>query len=73
MPRRCTARIWRCSGKKDVEVLLLTDRVDEWLVSHLHDYSRQTLQSVAKGQLDLGELEEKEREEQQKIPEEHQV
>jgi molecular chaperone HtpG len=42
--------------KKDVEVLLLTDRVDEWLVSHLTDYKGKHMQSVAKGELDLGEL-----------------
>ncbi len=58
--------------KKDVEVLLLTDRVDEWLVSHLSDYQGKHIQSVAKGQLDLGELEEKEsKEELEKIAEEH--
>lgn len=45
---------------KDVEVLLLTDRVDEWLVSHLTDYKGKPLQSVAKGQLDLGDMEDKE-------------
>ncbi|MCW8891247.1 MAG: molecular chaperone HtpG, partial [Sedimenticola sp.] len=45
---------------KDVEVLLLTDRVDEWLVSHLHDYKGKALQSVAKGQLDLGDMDDKE-------------
>ncbi len=58
--------------KKDVEVLLLTDRVDEWLISHLTDYKGKHLQSVAKGQLDLGELEDKEsKEEQEKVAEEH--
>jgi molecular chaperone HtpG len=58
--------------KKDVEVLLLTDRVDEWLVSSLTDYKGKHLQSVAKGQLDLGELEEKEdKQEQEKAAEEH--
>ncbi|MCW8907171.1 MAG: molecular chaperone HtpG [Sedimenticola sp.] len=46
--------------KKDVEVLLLTDRVDEWLVSHLHEYNGKPLQSVAKGQLDLGDMDDKE-------------
>lgn len=45
---------------KDVEVLLLTDRVDEWLVSHLNEYKGKPLQSVAKGQLDLGDMEDKE-------------
>ncbi len=46
--------------KKDIEVLLLTDRVDEWLVSHFTDYKEKHLQSVAKGELDLGELEDQE-------------
>jgi molecular chaperone HtpG len=58
--------------QKDVEVLLLTDRVDEWLVSHLSDYKGKHMQSVAKGALDLGELEDKEsKEELEKIAEEH--
>ncbi len=58
--------------QKDVEVLLLTDRVDEWLVSHLSDYKGKHLQSVAKGQLDLSELEDKEtQEELEKQAEEH--
>jgi molecular chaperone HtpG len=38
--------------KNDIEVLLLTDHVDEWLVSHLHEYKGKKLQSVAKGELD---------------------
>jgi molecular chaperone HtpG len=42
--------------KKGVEVLLLSDRVDEWLVSNLHEYKGKHLQSVAKGDLDLGAL-----------------
>ena len=42
--------------QKGIEVLLLTDRVDEWLVSHLADYKGKALQSVAKGDLDLGKL-----------------
>lgn len=41
---------------KGIEVLLLTDRVDEWLVSHLTEYKGKPLQSVAKGDLDLGKL-----------------
>ncbi len=40
--------------KKGLEVLLLSDRVDEWLVSHLSDYQGKHLQSIAKGDLDLG-------------------
>jgi molecular chaperone HtpG len=43
--------------KKGIEVLLLSDRVDEWLTSHLHDFAGKPLQSIAKGDLDLGELE----------------
>jgi molecular chaperone HtpG len=43
--------------KKGVEVLLLCDRVDEWVVGHLHAYDGKPLQSVAKGELDLGKLE----------------
>jgi molecular chaperone HtpG len=42
--------------KKGVEVLLLSDRVDEWLVSHLSEYKGKHLQSVTKGDLDLGAL-----------------
>jgi molecular chaperone HtpG len=57
--------------QKGVEVLLLTDRVDEWLVSHLTDYKGKHIQSVAKGQLDLGELEgEESQQEQEKAEEE---
>ncbi len=43
--------------KKGVEVLLLTDRVDEWMLSFLQDYEGKELVSVAKGGLDLGKLE----------------
>jgi molecular chaperone HtpG len=58
--------------KKDIEVLLLTDRVDEWLVSHLSDYKAKHLQSVAKGQLDLGDLEDSaDKEKVEKAAEEH--
>lgn len=42
--------------KKGIEVLLLTDRVDEWLLSHLHEFEGKPLQSVAKGAVDLGSL-----------------
>jgi len=42
--------------KKGIEVLLLTDRVDEWLLSHLYDFEGKPLQSVAKGAVDLGKL-----------------
>jgi len=43
--------------KKGVEVLLLTDRVDEWMLSFLRDFEGKSLVSVAKGGLDLGALE----------------
>ena len=43
--------------KKGVEVLLLTDRVDEWMLSFLQDFEGKELVSVAKGGLDLGKLE----------------
>ncbi len=42
--------------KKGLEVLLLSDRVDDWLVGYLTDYEGKSLQSVAKGDLDLGTL-----------------
>ncbi len=43
-------------AKKDIEVLLLVDRVDEWMVNALTEFDGKSLQSVAKGDLDLGEL-----------------
>jgi len=43
--------------KKGIEVLLLSDRIDEWLVSHLTEFDGKQLQSVARGALDLGEME----------------
>jgi molecular chaperone HtpG len=42
--------------RKGIEVLLLSDRVDEWLVSHLTEFDGKLLASVAKGELDLDEL-----------------
>jgi molecular chaperone HtpG len=42
--------------KKGLEVLLLTDRVDEWMLSHLYEFDGHSLQSVAKGGVDLGKL-----------------
>ncbi len=39
--------------RKGIEVLLLTDRIDEWLVTHLSEFEGHALQSVAKGDLDL--------------------
>jgi molecular chaperone HtpG len=53
--------------KKGIEVILLCDRVDEWVVSHLTEFEGKQLVSVAKGGLDLGKLEdEAEKQEQAK-------
>jgi molecular chaperone HtpG len=53
--------------KKGIEVLLLADRVDEWMLSFLHEFEGKALASVAKGGLDLGTFaDEQEKAEQQK-------
>jgi molecular chaperone HtpG len=53
--------------KKGIEVLLMHDRVDEWVMANLTEFEGKPLQSVAKGDLDLGMLEdEAEKKEQQK-------
>ncbi|MEO8418603.1 MAG: molecular chaperone HtpG [Methylophilaceae bacterium] len=52
--------------KKGIEVLLLSDRVDEWLLGSLTEFEGKKLQSVAKGDLDLGKLEDEAEKEQQK-------
>ena len=46
--------------KKGIEVLLMADRVDEWALSHLHEFDGTPLQSVAKGSVDLGKLQDEE-------------
>jgi len=46
--------------KQGIEVLLLADRVDEWVVMHLTEFAGKPLQSIAKGALDLGALDDKE-------------
>lgn len=57
--------------KKGIEVLLLSDRVDDWTMSHLRDYDGKTIQDVGRGALDLGELDsDEEKKEQEKINEE---
>ncbi|MGD8937299.1 MAG: molecular chaperone HtpG [Thiogranum sp.] len=48
--------------KKNIEVLLLHDRVDEWMVSHFTEFDGKQLVSVAKGDLDLGKLQDKDEE-----------
>ena len=56
--------------KKEIEVLLLSDRVDEWLVSGLQEFDGKKLQSVAKGELDLSKFEtDEDKKEQEKIEE----
>ncbi|MFN9281457.1 MAG: molecular chaperone HtpG [Betaproteobacteria bacterium] len=50
--------------KKGIEVLLLTDRVDEWMLSHLQEFDGKPLQSVAKGAFDLGKLQDEEEKKQ---------
>jgi molecular chaperone HtpG len=50
--------------KKGIEVLLLTDRVDEWMLSHLYEFDGKPLQSVAKGAFDLGKLQDEEEKKQ---------
>jgi len=46
--------------KKGIEVLLMSDRVDEWLMSHLTEFDGKSFQSITHGALDLGELEDEE-------------
>ncbi len=46
--------------KKGIEVLLLVDRVDEWMLSHLYEFDGKPLQSVARGAVDLGKLQDEE-------------
>ncbi|NYS76184.1 MULTISPECIES: molecular chaperone HtpG [Halomonadaceae] len=43
--------------KKGIEVLLLSDRIDDWLMSHLTEFDGKTFADVAKGELDLGDVE----------------
>ena len=52
--------------RKEVEVLILTDRVDEWMLSFLTEFEGKPLVSVAKGDLDLGDLADAQEKEQQR-------
>lgn len=57
--------------KKGIEVLLLSDRIDEWLVSHLTEFDGKQLQSVARGGVDLSDMEDEEsKEAQEKLEQE---
>jgi molecular chaperone HtpG len=53
-------------NKKDIEVLLLHHRIDEWVANHLNEFDGKELQSVTKGDLDLGELADKDESEKEK-------
>jgi molecular chaperone HtpG len=55
--------------KKGVEVLLLTDRVDEWLLSYLNEFDGKPLASVARGDLDLGAIDDEEKKAQEETGE----
>merc|ERR1711974_508814 len=46
--------------KKGIEVLLMGERIDEWLMQHLAEFDEKSFQSIAKGNLDLGDLEDEE-------------
>lgn len=53
-------------NKKGIEVLLLSERIDEWMMSYLTEFDGKQFQSVTKADLDLGALADKEEEEKQK-------
>ncbi|WP_221798014.1 molecular chaperone HtpG [Oceanobacter mangrovi] len=58
--------------KKGVEVLVLTDRVDEWMVGHLSEFDGKSFQDVTKGELDLNDLaDEAEKQQQEELQETH--
>lgn len=51
-------------NKKDIEVLLLSDRIDEWMLSYLTEFDGKPLQSITKADIDLGDLADKDADEQ---------
>ena len=53
-------------NKKGIEVLLLSDRIDEWMLSYLTEFDGKSLQTITKADLDLGDLADKEENEAQK-------
>jgi molecular chaperone HtpG len=58
--------------KKGIEVLLLSDRIDEWLMSYLQEFEGKSFVDVARGGLDLGDIEsEEEKKAQEKANDEH--
>ncbi len=73
-----TADTWKAAAtsphleifrKKGIEVLLLSDPIDEWVVNHLIDYKKKSLKSVAKGGLELDDSESKESKKEKKATE----
>ena len=59
--------------KKGIEVLLLSDRVDDWLMNHLQEFDGKQFQDVGRGELDLGPDSEEEKAEQEKIVKENEA
>lgn len=58
--------------KKGIEVLILTDRIDEWMMGYLNEYDGKQFQDVARGDLDLGEVEtEEDKKHKEEAAEEH--
>lgn len=52
-------------SKKGIEVILMTDRVDEWLMGHLTEFDGKSFQDITRGELDLGKLKDEEEKEKQ--------
>lgn len=59
--------------KRGIEVLLLSDRVDDWLMSHLQEFEGRKFQDVARGELDMEDASEEEKAEREKLQEESQA
>jgi len=58
--------------KKGIEVLILSDRIDEWMMGYLNEYDGKQFQDVARGDLDLGEVEtEEDKKHKEEAAEEH--
>ncbi|KEF32650.1 Chaperone protein HtpG [Marinobacter nitratireducens] len=58
--------------KKGIEVLILSDRIDEWMMGYLNEYDGKSMQDVARGDLDLGEVEtEEDKKHKEEAAEEH--
>lgn len=57
-------------NKKGIEVILMHDRIDEWLMGHLQEFDGKQFQDISRGELDLGKLEDEEDKQQQEKTEE---